>query len=46
MEKITSVLSCEEWQVLNKDIETITELWKQERSQLNEKNTTYRQIKC
>lgn len=36
-EVLAPVPSYEEWQGLNKDIDTITELWKNERSQLNEK---------
>jgi hypothetical protein len=36
-EIICEVPSYEEWQGLNKDIDTMTELWKNERSQLNEK---------
>ena len=36
-EVLAPVPTYEEWQELNKDIDTITELWKQERSQLNEK---------
>jgi hypothetical protein len=36
-EILAPVPSYEEWQGLNKDIDTMTELWKNERSQLNEK---------
>ena len=36
-EVLAPVPSFEEWQALNEDVDTVTELWKQERSQLNEK---------